>query len=42
MGLFGKKKTREEILAEGKELYEQGEFGKASLVFMKAGGKDDD
>lgn len=28
MGLFGKKKTPEEILAEGRALYEQGEYGK--------------
>lgn len=39
MGLFGKKKTPEEILAEGRALYEQGEYGKASLVLLKASGK---
>ena len=39
MGLFGKKKTPEEILAEGLALYEQGEYGKAALVLLKASGK---
>lgn len=39
MGLFGKKKTPEEILAEGRALYEQGEYGKAFLILLKASGK---
>lgn len=41
MGLFGKKKTPEEILAEGRALYEQGKYGNACFVLFKASGKEE-
>lgn len=36
MGLFRKKKTPEEILKEGRALYDQGAYSKAALVLLKA------
>lgn len=39
MGLFGKKKTPEELLAEGRALYEQGNYSKAAEILLKARGK---
>lgn len=38
MGLFGKKKTPEEVLAEGRALYEQGEYLDAALKLLKVNG----
>lgn len=38
MGLFGSKKTPEEILAEGRELYGDFNFAKALKVLDKASG----
>ncbi len=38
MGLFGSKKTPEEILAEGRELYGDFNFAKALNVLDKASG----
>lgn len=40
MGLFGKKKTPEEILSEGRALYDKGDYSKAALVLLKASGKE--
>lgn len=39
MGLFGRKKTPEEILAESRALYEQGDYEKAMLKLLKVSGK---
>ena len=35
MGLFGSRKTLEEIFEEGKERYERGEYAQAILLFFK-------
>ena len=39
MGLFGRKKTPEEILAESRALYEQGDYDKDMLKLLKVSGK---
>ena len=39
MGLFGRKKTPEEILAESRARYEQGDYEKAMLKLLKVSGK---
>ena len=43
MGLFGQKKTSAELLSEGKELFDSGEYMRAFLSFskVKAGEKGD-
>lgn len=40
MGVFGKKKPPAEILAEGKALYERGDYGQAVILFLKVGRKE--
>ena len=35
MGLFGQKKTSAELLSEGKELFDSGEYMRAFLSFSK-------
>lgn len=40
MGLFGKKKSTAEILADGHALFDQGQYSKAVLTWLKASGKE--
>lgn len=39
MGLFGGKRTGEEILEKGRALFDQGKYGKACLTLLKASGE---
>ncbi len=40
MGFFGKKKSTAEILADGHALFEQGQYSRAVLTWLKASGKE--
>lgn len=40
MGLFGKKKSPDEILEAGRVLYDQGQYSRAVLIWLKASGKE--